>query len=126
MSTAVVVALVGIVLLLMYLSFLVGVGRSVSERMTDDSEHPDPRTVKTRPGLRRFYGLRHRDGTGISGTGVPVEGVMFSDRYVVTHWLDQAPMHEPKTEAWHHKGVEPFEKISGHGGDTEVVWLDTL
>ena len=77
-----------------------------------------------RMGHRRFYVLRHEDVTGISGEGVPVEGVVFSDGWGVTHWLDRPPMNEPKTEVWHHPGVEPFEKVSGHGGRSEVVWVD--
>ncbi|MFF7966712.1 hypothetical protein ACFZC3_15260 [Streptomyces sp. NPDC007903] len=62
--------------------------------------------------------------SGVSGEGVIAEGVLFSDGWAVTHWLDQPPMNEPKTEVWHHKGVEPFEKISGHGGRTRIVWDD--
>lgn len=82
-----------------------------------------------RPKFRRFVGDRSEDVTGISGEGVVVEGVVFSDGYGVTHWLDQAPMNEPKTEVWHkpfwrRSGPDPFTKISGHGGKTRVVWLD--
>ena len=82
-----------------------------------------------RPEFRRFVGRRYEDVTGISGTGVPVEGVVFSDGWGVTHWLDRAPMNEPKTEVWHkpwwrRRGPDPFTKISGHGGKTEVVWID--
>lgn len=81
------------------------------------------------PAFRRFIVRRHIDVTGISGTGVPVEGVVFSDGWGVSHWLDRPPMWEPKTEIWHRpwhrrRGKDPFTKISGHGGKTEVVWID--
>lgn len=91
--------------------------RTYMEGMQDE---PAP----TRPQFRRFVGRRYRDVTGVSGVGTPVEGVVFSDGWGVTHWLDQAPMYEPKTEVWHNPGVEPFKKISGHGGATKVQWLD--
>jgi hypothetical protein len=82
-----------------------------------------------RPEFRRFYGDRSKDVTGISGEGVVVEGVVFSDGWGITHWLDRPPMNEPKTEIWHRpwwrrQGPDPFTKISGHGGATKVVWLD--
>ncbi|MFJ6841402.1 hypothetical protein ACIQRE_01895 [Streptomyces griseoluteus] len=73
---------------------------------------------------RTFTVHRDEDVSGVSGEGVIAEGVLFSDGWAVTHWLDQPPMNEPKTEVWHHKGVEPFGKISGHGGRTRIVWDD--
>ncbi|MEV6791293.1 hypothetical protein AB0M87_04670 [Streptomyces sp. NPDC051320] len=73
---------------------------------------------------RAFLVRRDEDVTGISSTGVVAEGVLFSDGWVVTHWLDRPPMHEPKTDVWHHQGVEPFEKVHGHGGTTRIVWVE--
>lgn len=77
-----------------------------------------------RPKFRRFVFNREVDVTGISGTGVRVEGVVFSDGWAVNHWLDMPPMNEPKTEVWHNPGVDPLVKISGHDGASKVVWLD--
>ncbi|MGW1498972.1 hypothetical protein ACWCQW_10440 [Streptomyces mirabilis] len=74
------------------------------------------------PTLATFRVHRDQDVSGISGTGVVAEGVQFSDGWVVTHWLDQAPMWEPKTDVWHHKGTGPVTKIHGHGGATRIVW----
>ncbi|MFB7594644.1 hypothetical protein [Streptomyces sp. NPDC056160] len=71
-----------------------------------------------------FIVQRNEDVTGISGEGIVAEGVCFSDGWAVTHWLDRPPMNEPKTEVWHNPGTEPFEKISGHGGRTHIVWAD--
>ncbi|MEU9208500.1 hypothetical protein AB0D27_11235 [Streptomyces sp. NPDC048415] len=76
------------------------------------------------PTLATFLVHRDHDVSGISGTGVVAEGVQFSDGWVVTHWLDQAPMWEPKTDVWHHKGTGPVTKIHGHGGSTRIVWAD--
>ncbi|MET7776276.1 hypothetical protein ABZU94_10640 [Streptomyces mirabilis] len=74
------------------------------------------------PTLATFLVQRDQDASGISGTGVVAEGVQFSDGWVVTHWLDQAPMWEPKTDVWHHKGTQPITKVHGHGGATRIVW----
>lgn len=94
----------------------------VAERA--DGSAPDPALVFNRPEFRRFVFNRKVDVTGISGTGVRVEGVVFSDGWGVSHWLDMPPMNEPKTEVWHNPGVDPLLKISGHNGASEVVWLD--
>ncbi|MGV4984551.1 hypothetical protein ACVB8X_14110 [Streptomyces sp. NRAIS4] len=71
-----------------------------------------------------FIVQRDQDVSGVSGEGVIAEGVQFSDGWVVTHWLDQPPMNEPKTDVWHNKGAEPFQRIHGHGGSTRIVWAD--
>ncbi|MET9122962.1 hypothetical protein [Streptomyces sp. NPDC004528] len=74
------------------------------------------------PALATFRLYRDHDVSGISGAGVVAEGVQFSTGWVVTHWLDQAPMWEPKTDVWLHKGTGPVTKIHGHGGSTRIVW----
>ncbi|MGW0581934.1 hypothetical protein ACWD25_39715 [Streptomyces sp. NPDC002920] len=73
-----------------------------------------------------FVVQRDEDVSGISGEGVIAEGVRFSDGWVATHWLDKPPMNEPKTDVWHHKGIEPFRKIHGHGGRTRILWADEV
>jgi hypothetical protein len=88
-----------------------------------EADVPLPQGIH-RPAFRRFVFDRKVDVTGISGTGIRVEGVVFSDGWGVSHWLDMPPMNEPKTEVWHNPGVAPLVKISGHNGASEVVWLD--
>lgn len=73
-----------------------------------------------------FVVQRDEDVSGISGEGIVAEGVQFSDGWVVTHWLDQPPMNEPKTDVWHNKGAAPFRKIHGHGGSTRILWADEV
>jgi hypothetical protein len=110
---------------LLYLLIMVLSGQQYFAAMRE-GEDPEP---EHRPRFRRFVGQRHVDVTGISGEGIRVEGVVFSDGWGITHWLDLPPMNEPKTEVWHkpwwrRRSPDPFTKISGHGGKTEVVWLD--
>jgi len=42
-------------------------------------------------GMRTFTVHREYDASGVSGTGIVVEGVLFSTGVVVVHWLTPAP-----------------------------------
>lgn len=116
------------VLLNLLLLYVLLVKRSFHQYRSAIEEGDGPAEA-AHPSFRRFIVRRHVDVTGISGTGVPVEGVVFSDGWGVSHWLDRPPMREPKTEIWHkpwyrRRGKDPFTKVSGHGGKSEVVWID--
>jgi hypothetical protein len=63
-----------------------------------------------------FRLLRHRDLSGVSGTGIVAEGVEFSDGAVAIRWLGE----HPSTVAWN--DIRHMEAIHGHGGDTEIVF----
>jgi hypothetical protein len=41
--------------------------------------------------MRRFAMRRERDISGVSGTGIVLEGVLFSTGVVVIHWLTPPP-----------------------------------
>jgi hypothetical protein len=41
--------------------------------------------------MRKFTVERRRDESGISGVGVIIEGVVFSNGQVVVHWLTPPP-----------------------------------
>ena len=70
--------------------------------------------------MRRFQLHRRSDLTGVSGTGVVAEGVEFSDGVVGLHWTGQWP----SSVVHYDRGMEAVEAVHGHGGATEVVWLD--
>jgi hypothetical protein len=70
----------------------------------------------TRP--RRFRLRRYRDISGVSGTGCPAEGVVFSDGAVALHWTGA----HPATAVW--PDIESVIAIHGHHGATVVEWLD--
>ena len=42
-------------------------------------------------GMRRFVMHRKHDVSGVSGTGLVLEGVLFSTGIVVVHWLTPPP-----------------------------------
>ena len=67
---------------------------------------------------RRFELHRHEDGTGVSGTGVIAEGVLFSDGTAAMRWRT-----ETKSTVLY-ADMEDLKKVHGHDGKTEVVWLD--
>lgn len=68
---------------------------------------------------RRFYLHRVVDETGISGTGVVADGVVWQDGTVTLKWLG-----EHTSEVSWPRGMESVEHVHGHGGKTVVVWRD--
>lgn len=70
--------------------------------------------------MRRFVLRRHEDVTGLSGTGDVAQGCVFDDGVAVVRWMTDWPT----SVVWHDRGADAIEHIHGHGGKTEVVWLD--
>lgn len=68
---------------------------------------------------RRFELHRDRDLSGISGTGVVADGVVFPSGYAVVCWRGD----RPSVVVWPN-GIADPEFIHGHGGATRFVWLD--
>jgi hypothetical protein len=57
--------------------------RTEGRRSTDKVRAPD--------GMRSFTIRREADASGVSGTGVVLEGTLFSTGVVVVHWLTPPP-----------------------------------
>ena len=57
--------------------------RKGGRRSTDRAKAPD--------GMRSFTLRREEDVSGVSGTGVVLEGTVFSTGVVVVHWLTPPP-----------------------------------
>lgn len=80
--------------------------------------------IRTKLGLaepkapRRFYLVRSHDVTGVSGTGRVVEGIEFSDGTVAYRWMSSTPITSQADT------IEYLISVHGHGGTTEVEWLD--
>lgn len=68
--------------------------------------------------MRRFELHRSEDVTGVSGTGVVVEGVEFADGRCAYRWLG------PTATTTVADSIADVEKVHGHDGRTAVVWLD--
>lgn len=69
---------------------------------------------------RRFRLWRHEDVSGVSGVGVVAHGVQWPDGTVAVRWA--TPELPPSTAVW--EGIEAVERVHGHGGKTEVEWID--
>ncbi|MFJ9799874.1 hypothetical protein [Streptomyces sp. NPDC101145] len=67
---------------------------------------------------RRFYLLRHTDITGVSGTGIVADGVQWPDGTASVRWRG------PRPSTVHWDRIDDAITIHGHGGATEIVWLD--
>lgn len=67
---------------------------------------------------RRFLLIRHEDASGVSGVGVVADGIEFTDGQCILSWRGR----------YHTSEILPNLKavtdIHGHGGKTEVKWVD--
>ena len=67
--------------------------------------------------MKTFYLERSIDETGVSGTGMVAEGIIFSDGHVAMRWC--VP-NIPNSTASYEK-IEDVEQIHGHDGKTKVI-----
>lgn len=74
---------------------------------------------RTRGSLRRFVLQRDRDDTGVSGTGIVAEGVLFSDGRGVIRWCGQYS----SITMW--ESLDQLIKVHGHNGATRLRWVDS-
>ena len=72
----------------------------------------------TKNKLLRFVLIRDEDLTGVSGTGVVAEGIIFTSGEVVIHWL-----REPFSMGLY-QSLEDVIFIHGHGGRTKMQFID--
>lgn len=68
--------------------------------------------------MKRFYLLRYEDKSGISGTGVVAEGLLFSTGPCVISWLSDV------RSVSVYDSFDDMIAIHGHGGKTEARWID--
>lgn len=77
--------------------------------------------------LRRFELVRYEDESVTSGTGVVAVGVEFPSGYVEMEWLNEQNPNLNTAANGHASypgGIEDVRRVHGHGGRTEVQWLD--
>lgn len=68
---------------------------------------------------RRFALHRHRDRSGVSGVGVVAFGTWYPSGEATLAWCSG-----PIRSVTVFSSIADIERIHGHGGDSEVVWLD--
>ena len=67
--------------------------------------------------MKLFYLVRDKDVSGMSGTGVVAEGVIFYDGHVVMKWKTEI------NSMGSYKSIQDVEHIHGHGGKTKILYL---
>ncbi|TMR97573.1 hypothetical protein EJK15_17525 [Nonomuraea basaltis] len=67
---------------------------------------------------RLFFLQRDHDVSGISGTGRVADGVLWPDGSVSVRWRGARP------SLVHWSCLDDVEAIHGHGGATQIVWID--
>lgn len=68
--------------------------------------------------MRRFRLVRTKDISGVSGTGIVAEGIVFHDGQVAVSWFGRHHC----VSVW--PAIQDVEAIHGHEGATYVEWLD--
>ena len=66
--------------------------------------------------MKRFKLVRHVDVSGVSGTGIVAEGVVFHDGQVAVSWFGQHHC----VSVW--PDIESVVAIHGHHGSTVIEW----
>ena len=66
--------------------------------------------------MKCFYLVRHKDISGVSGTGIVAEGVEFDDGQVAVSWFGRYHGIEIMPS------VADYVAVHGHDGATELVW----
>jgi len=67
--------------------------------------------------MKLFYLVRNEDVSGVSGTGVVAEGVIYFDGQVSMKWKAEV------NSLVVYKNIRELEIIHGHGGRTKIVYL---
>lgn len=67
---------------------------------------------------RRFVLNRKVDTSGLSGTGIVVDGILFPDGQVVLSWRGRVHSLEV------FPNIEMLMDIHGHNGATVIEWID--
>jgi hypothetical protein len=75
-------------------------------------------TTQTPPAPRAFLLVRHRDVSGVSGTGTVAEGTQWSDGSASLRWYGEYP-----SVAFWQSGIPAIVAVHGHDGATQIRFL---
>lgn len=68
--------------------------------------------------MKRFQLVRDVDVTGVSGTGLVAEGIVFTDGTAVLRWLTD------NSSTAIYTSIDMLILIHGHDGSTRIRWID--
>jgi len=66
--------------------------------------------------LKTFRLQRQKDISGVSGTGIVAQGVVFDNGWVALCWLTET------SSVVIYKDIAHVEKIHGHSGNTTIIF----
>lgn len=96
-------------------------GRIIPGTLFDQSAREQP-AMSQLTTARRFVVQRNADPSGVSGTGIMLDGIVWPDGTVSTHWRD------PNGEgAWSNvfwPNLAAAESKHCYGGHSSIVWVD--
>jgi hypothetical protein len=72
--------------------------------------------------MRRFYLQRNKDISGVSGLGHVAEGCQFDNGWCALVWLTSD--NENDEVHSYYRSIDRVLKVHGHGGATQVEWVD--
>jgi hypothetical protein len=75
--------------------------------------------------MKSFSLHRHEDLTGVSGTGVVAEGVLFNNGKVAIAW-DPTKTKAEVVSVTIFDSIDDVKTLHGHDGATEIVWHELL
>lgn len=75
-------------------------------------------TPKPELRARRFVLDRIEDISGVSGTGIVADGVVFPNGKAVIGWRSESP------SVIVYDDMVAVSDVHGHGGATRIVWVD--
>jgi hypothetical protein len=71
--------------------------------------------------MRLFILYRLKDESGVSGTGIVAEGVVFSDGHVALRWITKVASSTALYDT-----IEDMIAVHGHGGLTRIRYVGGL
>lgn len=74
--------------------------------------------MSAKSGSKTFVLKRHTDVSGVSGTGIVADGILWPDGMCTIHWRGQWPTDNT------HLSIESVIHIHCHGGMTSIVYDD--
>ena len=93
------------------------------DKVVTDAEElkPKPPTKFAPRGIETFTVCRQNDESGVSGTGVIIEGVQYATGQVVLHWLTPVP----RGSIAIFESLNDFKKVNPHPDNkTIITWSD--
>ena len=70
--------------------------------------------------MRRFHVLRKEDVSGVSGVGYVAEGIQFTNKQIIIHWIANPELSSIAI----YENINNFLKIHGHENKTCINWVD--